>query len=91
MGPDTAQVTPLEVTTRLMDAAIANGAEVRSGVVDGVDVDSSGAIFAVRVDGAPLPCRRAVFAMGPWTCNVSRWLKDVMVRPLAKMQTHFSL
>ncbi|CAN0194202.1 unnamed protein product, partial [Laminaria digitata] len=36
MDPDTAQVTPLELTTKLMEAAKARGAEVRIATVSGV-------------------------------------------------------
>ncbi|CAM9119458.1 unnamed protein product [Ascophyllum nodosum] len=36
MDADTAQVTPLELTTKLMEAALAKGAELRIGTVSGV-------------------------------------------------------
>lgn len=77
MGGETAQVTPAELTSRLMDAAVAAGAVLRIGVVDGVDVGPDGDVTAVRVDGLPVACARAVFAMGPWTTNLSRWLPGV--------------
>jgi glycine/D-amino acid oxidase-like deaminating enzyme len=46
-----AQVTPKELTTKLMDAAIANGARLLIGTVAGVTVDESGQASAVQLDG----------------------------------------
>jgi glycine/D-amino acid oxidase-like deaminating enzyme len=78
MDANTAQVTPLELTHALMDAALAGGATLRRGVVTGLDTEerSGGerAITAVRVDGQPLRCRRAVVAMGPWSVLAEDWL-----------------
>ena len=78
MGGQTAQVTPLELTTKLMDAAVANGATLRRGVVDGIDTrdaaDGSRVATAVRVDGEPLRCRQVVVAMGPWSVLAEDWL-----------------
>jgi glycine/D-amino acid oxidase-like deaminating enzyme len=80
MDSATAQVTPLELTTKLMDAALAGGATLRRGVVTGIDTteeDRTGAgraVTAVRVDGVPVRCRRAVIAMGPWSVLAEDWL-----------------
>lgn len=79
MDSDTAQVTPLELTRKLMDAAVAGGATVHKGVVNGIDTrsDADGArtVTAVQVDGVPVRCSRVVVAMGPWCVRaVMRWL-----------------
>lgn len=78
MGGQTAQVTPLELTRKLMDAAVANGATLRRGVVDGIDTeaaaDGSRVATAVRVDGEPVRCRQVVVAMGPWSVLAEDWL-----------------
>lgn len=78
MGGQTAQVTPLELTRALMDAAVANGATLRRGVVDGIDTetaaDGSRVATAVRVDGEALRCRQVVVAMGPWSVLAEDWL-----------------
>lgn len=73
MDTNTAQVTPLELTTKLMEAAVAGGAVVRRGVCTGVDTSEGGAVQAVRVDGVPVRCRRVVVAMGPWSVLAEDW------------------
>ena len=65
-----AQVAPKELCTKLMDAAVAAGAELKIGKVEGVvkeAVDGGGEkVAAVMVDGEPLPCSQFVVTMGPW-------------------------
>ena len=86
MDTSTAQVTPLELTTRLMEAAVAAGAVVRKGVVTGIDTvseqsgDASTRVAAVRVDGVAVPCRRVVVAMGPWSVLAENWLQGSGLR-----------
>ena len=80
MDSATAQVTPLELTRALMDAALAGGATLRTGTVTGVDT-AQGAVTAVRVDGQPLRCKQAVIALGPWSVLVEDWL-NVACAPL---------
>jgi len=74
MDSDTAQVTPMELTTALVDAAVAAGARVRIGTVGGVQRGADGAVQSVLVDGAPLPCKKVIFAMGPWSVLAGDWL-----------------
>jgi len=77
MDTETAQVTPLELTKALMGAALAGGAQLRQGVVTGVETEGEGVarrVTAVLVDGVAVRCQRAVFAMGPWTVLVEDWL-----------------
>lgn len=72
MDGETAQVTPAELTAAFMDAALANGATLRKGVASGIDTEQ-GRVTAVRVDGQPVRCSRAVIAMGPWSVQAESW------------------
>ena len=82
MDPATAQVTPAELTEKLVAAAVANGATLLTGRVEGVvladdEADSAEAgatVTGVRVDGATVLCSRAVFALGPWSVLLEDWL-----------------
>ena len=69
-----AQVAPLELCTKLMDAAVAAGAELRIGKVTGVvKSEGEGDVSAVLVDGAELPCSHFVVTMGPWAALAQDW------------------
>lgn len=71
----TAQVDPLRFTTALADAAIAGGARLVSGVVDGLDLGGAeGAVRGVSVDGALLAADTVVLALGPWMHRAQRWV-----------------
>ena len=75
-GPS-AQVTPLELTTALMDAAVGRGAVLRTHTpAIGLERDpSSGAVTGVRVaGGGVLPASHVVIATGPWGGVTSSWL-----------------
>jgi glycine/D-amino acid oxidase-like deaminating enzyme len=78
MDDETAQVTPLELTTKLMAAAEAMvGTCVVIGAVAGVETDGAGNATAVRLsNGEMLPCTKVVVAMGPWSCLLEDWLDD---------------
>ena len=69
----TAQVHPGLFTRALADAAEANGARIRTGVVEGILRDGDDAT-GVIVDGAPLEADAVVVAMGPWSILASAWL-----------------
>lgn len=74
-----AQVAPLELCTKLMDAAIANGAVLKTGVVQGIQTvaaPESGLrqVSAVVVDGEPIATDCVAFTMGPWTALAQDWL-----------------
>ncbi|KAG5192809.1 FAD dependent oxidoreductase [Tribonema minus] len=82
MDDGTAQVTPLELTHKLIDAAKAAGAEVRIGTVASVDTEESSggsSSSARRVTGVTLasgetiPCAKAIVAMGPWSVLAEGW------------------
>eukprot|EP00899_Mesostigma_viride_P020697 jgi/Mesvir1/28629/Mv04497-RA.2 len=84
LDPDTAQVTPLELTQRLMEEAVAKGARLRIGVVEGLALeggqgDSPRRVAGVCVDGHVVPARKVVVAMGPWSVLVEDWLGDCPV------------
>lgn len=62
MDPNTAQVTPLELTTKLMDAAVAAGARVQIGAVQGIATEDAGEqrkVTGVIVDGETIPTKKA--------------------------------
>jgi glycine/D-amino acid oxidase-like deaminating enzyme len=62
----TAQVHPARFTAALIDAARAQGAALRAGIVEDV-VRRDGIAHGVRVDGAEIGADAVVLAMGPWT------------------------
>ena len=69
----TAQVHPARFTHALLQAALARGAQLRIGCVDGLEV-SQGQVRGVRVDGQLLPAETVVIAMGPWSGQAAAWL-----------------
>lgn len=74
-GPrTTAQVIPERFTTSLVDAAVAAGARLLTGVVEGIAQDDDGAVTAAMVDGREEPCEAIVIAMGPWSILAGLWL-----------------
>ena len=70
----TAQVDPRSFTTTLVDEAVAHGATLATGTVDGLAFDGDGAVSAVSIDGAARPADVVVLALGPWTDRAQRWL-----------------
>ena len=72
-----AQVAPLELCTKLVEAAVAGGAELRIGTVEGVETEASDGdgrtLTGVRVDGAVLPADKLVVTMGPWSALAADW------------------
>lgn len=71
----TAQVNPLRFTSALIETAVERGAELVTGVVDGLAFEGpGGAVSGVSIDGAPHPAGVVVLALGPWTSQAQRWL-----------------
>jgi len=71
----TAQVTPAMFTRTMLEEAVAAGAEMRTGAVDGLALDGpDGAVTAVSIDGEAHPADVVVLALGPWTDRAQRWL-----------------
>jgi glycine/D-amino acid oxidase-like deaminating enzyme len=71
----TAQVDPLRFTSALLEEAVARGAELVTGVVDGLALDGEGgAVGGVSIDGVRRDADAAVLALGPWTGQAQRWV-----------------
>lgn len=70
----TAQVDPLRLTRALLDRAVANGAALVAGVVEGLHRDADGTVTGVCVDGAEVAADTVVLAMGPWTRAAAAWV-----------------
>ncbi|MDX6554836.1 MAG: hypothetical protein QOD86_1031 [Miltoncostaeaceae bacterium] len=71
----TAQVDPRRLTTALIEDAVSRGAELLTGVVDGLELSGpGGALTGVSVDGEVRPADHAVLALGPWTPQAQRWV-----------------
>jgi glycine/D-amino acid oxidase-like deaminating enzyme len=71
----TAQVHPRRFTEGLVGAAVEGGAELVTGIVDGLDMTGpGGAVRAVSVDGVAHEADAVVLAMGPWTSQAARWI-----------------
>ncbi len=71
----TAQVHPAEFTQAMMTAAIANGARLRIGTVDGIGLSPDGSrVTGAIVDGAVVAGDAVVIAMGPWSILAGQWL-----------------
>jgi glycine/D-amino acid oxidase-like deaminating enzyme len=71
----TAIVHPRKFTSALMSAAIAQGAELRSGRVTGIIRDADGArAKGVEIDGGIIEADAIVIAMGPWSLLAAQWM-----------------
>ena len=70
----TAQVDPAAFTKAMMRAAIAEGAHVLIGTVQGLAFDADGAVRGAVVDGQGIAGDAVVIAMGPWSVLASQWL-----------------
>lgn len=67
MDGATAQVTPLELTNKLIDASVAKGARFVRGTVDGIDIEE-GQVKGVRIKGQDaVPADQVVVCLGPWS------------------------
>ena len=76
-----AQVDPAELCHKLMEAALAQGAIMVQGTVEGVetatveglDGEPLQAVSGVRVDGQVIPATDFVVTMGPWSVLAQEW------------------
>ena len=80
----TAQVHPEQFTKTLLQAALAGGAQLRIGCVEGVERTATG-VRGVRVDGQIIPADAVVIAMGPWSGLAANWLP---LPPVAGLKGH---
>ena len=89
MDTDTAQVTPLELTTKMMAAAVAAGATLKVGAgVTGMSVDGAGNATSVTLaTGEVVQCDKVVVAMGPWSCQLEDWLSDGTKVPMTGIKS----
>ncbi|MCA1416034.1 FAD-binding oxidoreductase [Bradyrhizobium sp. NBAIM03] len=69
----TAIVHPRKFTSAMMDAALALGAEFRSGRVAGIVRDGDRAM-GVEVEGSIVAADAVVIAMGPWSLLAAQWM-----------------
>ena len=84
MDDQTAQVTPLELTTKLMEAAMAKGAKVVIGQVINVEAEEGPhrektVTGVVLRDGHTLKCNQLLIAMGPWSVVAEDWFPGLKV------------
>ena len=70
----TAQVDPAAFTKAMMRAAIAEGARLLIGTVEGLAFDEDGAVRGAVVDGQGIAGDAVVIAMGPWSVLACQWL-----------------
>ena len=70
----TAQVDPRAFTDAVMEDALAHGADLLVGVVEGMRFHDDGTVRAVVVDGVEHAAGSVVLALGPWTDRAQRWL-----------------
>ncbi|MCK1288568.1 FAD-binding oxidoreductase [Bradyrhizobium sp. 44] len=71
----TAIVHPKKFTSAVMNAALAQGAELRIGHVTGIMRDADGTTATgVAVDGRIVEADAVVIAMGPWSLLAAQWM-----------------
>eukprot|EP00516_Mucochytrium_quahogii_P009525 CAMPEP_0203773256 /NCGR_PEP_ID=MMETSP0099_2-20121227/4550_1 /ASSEMBLY_ACC=CAM_ASM_000209 /TAXON_ID=96639 /ORGANISM=" , Strain NY0313808BC1" /LENGTH=371 /DNA_ID=CAMNT_0050671053 /DNA_START=405 /DNA_END=1520 /DNA_ORIENTATION=+ len=80
MDESTAQVTPLELCTKMWEKARANGAKLELGKAVGLERDDSGMYTGVVLEGGKvIRAGKVVLAMGPWTVAAEDWLGNIRV------------
>lgn len=78
MDPNGAQVAPLELCNKLMEAALAAGAELRIGSCEGVTTQRHGdleEVTGVVVDGETIEATKVCVCLGPWAALAEEWFK----------------
>ncbi|QOZ71232.1 NAD(P)/FAD-dependent oxidoreductase [Bradyrhizobium arachidis] len=71
----TAIVHPHKFTSAVMNAALAQGAELRLGRITGIVRDADGTrATGVAVDGDIIAADAVVIAMGPWSLLAAQWM-----------------
>ena len=81
MDDATAQTTPFELTTKMMEFAVSKGSQVIKGKVENIKMSSSeeGKVEGVVVDGKVVPSDCVVIAMGPWSCMAEDWFGNLNI------------
>ena len=71
----TAIVHPQKFTSAVMNAALAQGAELRRGRVTGIVRDADGTrAKGIAVEGSIIEADAVVIAMGPWSLLAAQWM-----------------
>ncbi|WP_027524513.1 FAD-binding oxidoreductase [Bradyrhizobium sp. Ec3.3] len=72
----TAIVHPRKFTSAMMNAALAQGAELRRGRVTGIARDADGTTAkGVETDGGVIEADGVVIAIGPWSLLATQWMR----------------
>ncbi|MCP3476404.1 FAD-binding oxidoreductase [Bradyrhizobium sp. CCGUVB1N3] len=72
----TAIVHPHKFTSAMMNATLAQGAELRRGRVTGIAHDADGTTAkGVEIDGGVIEADRVIIAMGPWSLLATQWMR----------------
>lgn len=81
LDSNAAQVTPRELTEKLVEAAVAAGAALLTARAEGVTLGSDGRVCGVRLAGVEeaLEAEEVVVAMGPWAVEAERWFPALSV------------
>mmetsp|Transcript_15823 Transcript_15823/g.28493 ORF Transcript_15823/g.28493 Transcript_15823/m.28493 type:complete len:387 (-) Transcript_15823:372-1532(-) len=90
MDSDTAQVLPRELAEKLMNAAMADGAELRIGKVEGVYAEGASGnrkVTSVKVDGDSIACDKVLVALGPWSVLAEQWFENLRVPMVGTLGT----
>jgi glycine/D-amino acid oxidase-like deaminating enzyme len=67
-------VHPRKFTSAVMNAALAQGAELRAGRITGIERGADGRAKGVAVEGAIIAADAVVIAMGPWSLLAAQWM-----------------
>ena len=67
MDENTAQVTPMELTTKLLEAAMAKGASYMKATVTGIEIEGQKVVGVRLEDGTIVSCSVVVVCLGPWS------------------------
>ncbi|MGY8665746.1 FAD-dependent oxidoreductase [Bradyrhizobium sp. UFLA05-109] len=71
----TAIVHPRKFTSAIMNAALAQGVELRRGCVTGIARDADGTtVKSVEIEGDVIEADAVVIAMGPWSLLATQWM-----------------
>lgn len=77
-----ADVEPYRFSLSLAQAVENLGSEIRHGVVTGLNT-SGGKVTGVVTESGEISCDRVVFALGPWSAQISEWIDvPIEIRPL---------
>ena len=67
MDSNTAQVTPMELTQKLLDSALAKGATYMKATVTGIEIVEQKVVGVKLEDGTIVGCSDVVVCLGPWS------------------------